>query len=271
MLQGLSDFIKSRGGVPVSYQDQFGTNETLTLDSDGDFRMTANATLDDGSTLSSEAVSSPYKDGAGQVGVVTRDDGSVDVVANGDGETVLVANADVYVALDSTVAIDLPGNTVYGAGNDEINVYTNNTSIIANGCDINFNYTDASGDYVSGNDNTVDFYYMSGGFSYSPGMINKNGGIDSRMLGFDFAELGDAGIADAGNSSRKIDLRSTHHVSVKVSSATPVSIEHLIQSIAAFGNRESGIVDGFSFTNTLVSDPMQLQTQHTTRMLAPTH
>jgi hypothetical protein len=270
-LQGLSDFIKSRSGVPLSFQDQFGTTSTLTLGANDNLKLTASATLDDGSKLSSEAVSSPFEESAGQVGLITRPDGSVDVVANGDGESVSVANADVYVARDSTVAIDLPGNTVHADGSDDIEVYTNHTSITTDNSDINFNYVDLEGDYVSGYNNTVDYYYVVSG-GYSPAMAFETGGVDSRSLGFEFSEFGDVeSTAAKGNDGRKFDPSSTHHVSVKVSSATPVSIEHLIQSIAAFGNQETGMVDGFSFTNTLVSDPEQQGTLRNARMLAVSH
>lgn len=268
MLQGLSDFIKSRSGVPVSYQDQFGTISTLSLEDDGGFELTSSATLDDGSTLWSEAVSSPYEEGAGQVGVVTRNDGSVGVVANGDGESVWQGNVDVYVAPESTVAIDQPGNDVYGTSGDEINVYTNNTSVTANDSEINFFYDDFSNNFVSGYNNTVEITYSTGG--YSPGyLMDGHNGVDSRTLGFEFSELDDASDSEKGPRGKKIDLGSVHHVKVQVSSATPVSIEHLIQSIAAFGNQSSGVVDGFAFTNTIISDSSSQQPLHSARLLAP--
>jgi len=42
---------------------------------------------------------------------------------------------------------------------------------------------------------------------------------------------------------------------VKVSSATPVPVEQLIQSIAAFGTRSECVIDGFSFSTSAVPDP----------------
>jgi len=40
-----------------------------------------------------------------------------------------------------------------------------------------------------------------------------------------------------------------------MSSATPVPVEQLIQSIAAFGTRSEGVIDGFSFSTSAVPDP----------------
>lgn len=246
MLQGMSDFIRQRSGVPLSYTDQFGTTGTLMLDDTGHLLMTSQTTLDDGSTLYSETIASSFEDSAGEVGYVTALDGSVDVFANGDGESVSLGNAEVWVTEDSTVAIDQPGSTVHAAGQDEINVYTNNTTVSANDSEINFCYTDYENNYVQGYDNTVDFYYTPSCYSGAYGFRHEGG--DSRNVGFTFEELDDTPTVGAGHGGIR-------HASVKVSSATPVSVEQLIQSIAAFGTRSEGVIDGFSFSTSAVPAP----------------
>lgn len=262
ILKDLVDSIKKRGGVPVTYNDGFGTSETLTAESDGSLELTGSTVLDNGATMRSESSASPNDDTPSQQGVVSNRDGSVDVAVNGDGANVDTPNADVYVAPGASLDIDVSGTDVFGSRANDIDVHANNTDISTNQSEITFYGGNFSGDSVSGSGNTIIYEYQDS---------KLIGGDDEASTPGGASYLGAADGAQSGDRGRRVNLGARHRVKVEVSSDTPVSIEHLVQSIAAFGNTGSGVVDGFAFSNAVIAAPVEQSGMHQGRLLSASH